>query len=175
MPPPVLIDPQSLDLENVLVDLEGIRKINPHRGEMEQLTAVVLLDPELHRIAGFKDTSEEDFWVPGHMPGYPLMPGVIMCEAAAQLANYYCMTQKVLDGDFIAFGGMEGVRFRGPVHPGDRLVLVAHLTHLRKNRRALFDFQGFVGATMVVHGEIIGVPLYRGDAGGKQDRKRSEP
>jgi 3-hydroxyacyl-[acyl-carrier-protein] dehydratase len=168
------LDVRSLDLDNVLVDLEGIRRVNPQRGAMEQLTAIVLIDPKEHRTAGYKDASRDDFWVPGHMPGFPLMPGVIMCEAAAQLANYYCVTQQLMDGDFIGFGGMEGVRFRGPVHPGDRLVIAAHLTQLRKNRRAVFDFQGFVGDSMVVDGQIIGVPLFR-DALGKPDAARSTP
>ena len=60
----------------------------------------------------------------GHMPDYPLLPGVLMCEAAAQLCSYYVVTQGLLQGDFIGFGGMENVRFRGTVRPGDRLVLV---------------------------------------------------
>ena len=60
----------------------------------------------------------------GHMPGYPLLPGVLMCEAAAQLCSCYIVTSGLLEGDFIGFGGMENVRFRGPVRPGDRLVLV---------------------------------------------------
>lgn len=174
MPPPLLLDVRSVDLENVLVDLEGIRKVNPQRGPMEQLTAIVLIDTEGHRTVGYKETSREDFWVTGHMPGFPLMPGVIMCEAAAQLANYYCVTQQLMEGDFIGFGGMEGVRFRGPVQPGDRLVIAARLNQLRRNRRAVFDFQGFVGENMVVHGQIIGVPMFR-DGTGKEDDRRSGP
>ena len=60
------------------------------------------------------------------MPDYPLLPGVLMCEAAAQLCRYYIMQHSgLLQGDFIGFGGLENVRFRGPVRPGDRLVLVA--------------------------------------------------
>jgi 3-hydroxyacyl-[acyl-carrier-protein] dehydratase len=98
-----------------------------------------------------------------------------MCEAAAQLASYYCVTQHILGGDIIGFGGIEGVRFRGPVHPGDRLVIVASLTQVRKNRRALFDFQGFVADNMVVHGQIIGVPLFHDGTRDGRDRQRGEP
>ena len=59
---------------------------------------------------------------------------------------------------FIAFGGMEDVRFRGQVRPGDRLVLVAKAVRLHR-RHTMFECQGFVGSNMVFHGKIIGVPI----------------
>ena len=63
---------------------------------MEQLTAIVHVDPEKHLVAGYKDVGNDEFWVRGHMPGYPLMPGVLMCEAAAQLCSYYTATARSL-------------------------------------------------------------------------------
>jgi 3-hydroxyacyl-[acyl-carrier-protein] dehydratase len=94
------------------------------------------------------------------MPGYPLMPGILMCEAAAQLCSYYITTQDLSQGDFVGFGGMEHVRFRSPVRPGDRLVLIGK--GMRINRRqTIFNVQGFVGDVMVFHAEILGVPLSR--------------
>jgi 3-hydroxyacyl-[acyl-carrier-protein] dehydratase len=95
------------------------------------------------------------------MPGYPLLPGVLMCEAAAQLCSYYCFQAGLLQGDFIGFGGMENVRFRGVVRPGDRFVLVAKGEKLHR-RKTVFNVQGFVGAAMVFHGDIIGVPITKG-------------
>jgi 3-hydroxyacyl-[acyl-carrier-protein] dehydratase len=81
----------------------------------------------------------------------------LMCEASAQLCSYYAMTQHDLGG-FLGFGGMDAVRFRSPVRPGDRLVLVSK--ELRYNRRQMtFNVQAFVKETMVFHGDIIGVPL----------------
>lgn len=161
MPPPPLFDTAHIDLKRVVVDLEGIRAINPHRYEMEQLTAIVHLDNEKHEAIAYKDISSNEFWVRGHMPGFPLMPGVFMCEAAAQLASYYSLRFDILGGDLIGFGGIESVRFRGQVRPGDRLLITAKLNSWRRNRRALFSFQEFVGDTMVCHGELIGVPLDR--------------
>ena len=96
MPPELHYDPSKLDLEQVLVDQEGIRRVNPQRFEMEQLTAIVHLDNEQHLIAGYKDVRPDEFWTRGHMPGYPLLPGVLMCEAAAQLAAYYTFSQGLL-------------------------------------------------------------------------------
>jgi 3-hydroxyacyl-[acyl-carrier-protein] dehydratase len=158
MPPVALVDPTSIDTLRVLVDREEIRRANPQRFEMEQLTAIVLLDRAKHLVIGYKDVSPDEFWVRGHMPDYPLMPGVLICEAAAQLCSYYCHAIKLHEGGFIGFGGMEDVRFRGQVRPGDRLVLVskAHRVHRRQTQ---FETQGFVGNNMVYHGRIIGVPL----------------
>lgn len=160
MPPPAHFDPSQLDFTNVVADIEAIRRVNPQRFEMEQLTAIVHVDPEQSLLVGYRDVRDDEFWVRGHMPGYPLMPGVLMCEAAAQLCAYYIATQKWMHFDFVGFGGMENVRFRGPVRPGDRLVLVCKVLKLNK-RQSLFDVQGFVGPTMVFHAEVIGVPMNR--------------
>jgi 3-hydroxyacyl-[acyl-carrier-protein] dehydratase len=160
MPPEVNFDLSRLDFNRVVADHEAILRINPQRFEMQQLTAIVFIDHDQHLIVGYKDVRDDEFWVRGHMPGYPLMPGVLMCEAAAQLCGFYTVRARLQDGDFVGFGGMENVRFRGTVKPGDRLVLVAKGKDLRP-RRCVFDVQGFVGATMVFHGDIIGVPLMR--------------
>src|SRR5690242_3256218 len=160
MPPEALFDPTALDLSRVIADREAIRRVNPHRFEMEQLDAIVLLDPERHLAVGYKDVMPDEFWVRGHMPGRPLMPGVLMCEAAAQLCSYYAVTQHVIEATthLLGFGGMENVRFRGVVRPGNRLVLVSRGVRL-KRRQSMFSVQGFVGSTMVFHGDILGVAL----------------
>ncbi len=164
MPPPNLLDPARLDLTRIVADREAIAKVNPQRFEMQQLDAIVVIDPTEKIIVGYKDVRPDEFWVRGHMPGYPLLPGVLMCEAAAQLCSYYTMQQGLGEGDFIGFGGMETVRFRSPVRPGDRLVLIAKV--IKYNRRqTIFNVQGFVGATMVFHAEIIGVPITRKQEG----------
>jgi 3-hydroxyacyl-[acyl-carrier-protein] dehydratase len=165
MPPPLILDPSTLDLDRVVADAEAIRRVNPQRHELEQLTAIVLMDRAQEVIVGYKDVGPDEFWVRGHLPGYPLLPGVLVCEAAAQLCSYYTVTVGFLHGDFLGFGGMENVRFRSPVKPGDRLVLVAKAVKMHR-RQTVFNVQGFVGTTMVFHGDILGVPLHRpGDAG----------
>ena len=160
MPPELHFDPAKVDFGRVIADREEIRKVNPQRFEMEQLDAVVYADPEQALVVGYKDVRPDEFWVRGHMPDYPLLPGVLMCEAAAQLCCYYTVTQGLLEGDFVGFGGLENVRFRGTVHPGDRLVLVGKAVRLHR-RQTVFNVQGFVGTAMVFHGDIIGVPLVR--------------
>ena len=161
MPPPSLFPLESLDFDNPQFDLDEIRKVNPQRHEMEQLTAVLTVDRESQSLAGYKDLSDNEFWTTGHMPGFPLMPGVVMCECAAQLAGFYARKYNVLGGDYVGFGGMNDVKFRYPVFPGDRLVLMAMVTKVRPHRRAEFDFQGFVSDRMVFCGSMFGVPIDR--------------
>ncbi len=158
MPPAALVDPETIDTSRILYDLEAIRRGNPQRFEMEQLTAIVQFDKDENLIVGFKDVATDEFWVRGHMPGYPLMPGVLMCEAAAQLCSFFCHLIQIAPDGFIGFGGMEEVRFRGQVKPGDRLVMLAKATRINR-RQTVFETQGFVDGNMVFHGRIIGVPL----------------
>jgi 3-hydroxyacyl-[acyl-carrier-protein] dehydratase len=157
MPPELHFNLADIDLSRIVVDKEGIRKILPQRFEMEQLDAIVHLDLNLQIIVGYKNVSNDEFWTRGHMPGHPLMPGVLMCEAAAQLSSYYVASQ-IPSGDFIGFAGLEHVRFRGTVHPGDRLVLVGKALKIHR-RQTIFNVQGFVKSTMVFHGDFLGVPM----------------
>jgi 3-hydroxyacyl-[acyl-carrier-protein] dehydratase len=163
MPPELHRNPAELDLGRIVADREAIRKVNPQQFDMEQLTAIVYVDPAQHLIAGYKDVRPDEFWVRGHMPDYPLLPGVLMCEAAAQLCSYYIATNGLMQGDYIGFGGLENVRFRSPVRPGDRLVLIGKGIKMHR-RQTIFNVQGFVGSTMVFHADIIGVPLRREEA-----------
>jgi 3-hydroxyacyl-[acyl-carrier-protein] dehydratase len=160
MPPPPHMDPAQLDLSQILVGREELRKVNPQRFEMEQLDAIVYLDRDRHLLAGYKDVRPDEFWVRGHLPEFPLMPGVLICEAAAQLCSYFMVTEGYLRGDFVGFGGLEEVRFRGIVQPGDRLVLVGKGLKLDP-RRAHFNVQGFVHNTMVFQGGILGHSMKR--------------
>ena len=161
MPPQALYNLDQLDFGKPLYDLDEIRRVNPQRHEMEQLTAVVHIDQEQNCIVGYKDVTEREFWIAGHMPGFPLMPGVVQCEAAAQLAGFYARKFRILGGDFLGFGGMNKVRFRSPVFPECRLILAARVTRIRARRRAEFDFQGFIEDRMVFSGAMIGVPINR--------------
>jgi 3-hydroxyacyl-[acyl-carrier-protein] dehydratase len=85
------------------------------------------------------------------------MPGVVMCEAAAQVASYYSHKYKLMEG-VIGFGGLEDVRFRGVVRPGDRFVIVSRLLKLRRSIMTC-EFQCFVGQNMVCEGILKGISL----------------
>ena len=154
-----ILDPSQIDYHNVIADREAIRRFNPQRGAMEQLTAIVHDDPKTHIVVGYKDTSADDFWHSGHMPGCPLMPGVIMCETAAQICSYHSRRHDLLGCEVVGFGGLDNVRFRGTVLPGDRLTIVCQMTNLRRGKMINCRFEGFVGETLVCEGVIRAIPL----------------
>lgn len=155
----LIIEFSEYDLDHVIADMEELRRYNPQRFEMEQLTAVVLEDLENKRCVGYKDVTDREFWVRGHMPQFPLMPGVIVCEAAAQLMSYFVIKHDLLGTKLLGFGGLTDVQFRGMVRPGDRLVIAAVLTKLRRGAMIVSEFQAFVRQNLVCNGTIKGIPL----------------
>ncbi|HWB12106.1 MAG TPA: 3-hydroxyacyl-ACP dehydratase FabZ family protein [Pirellulales bacterium] len=162
----LIIDVSQLDLNRVVADIHGIRRYNPQRYEMEQLTAIVHEDTEGKLGVGYKDVRHDEFWARGHMPGMPIMPGVMLCECAAQLCSYLSQKYDLLGAEVLGFGGMDEVRFRDPVYPGDRLVMVAQLIKVRRGALVISQCQGFVRNVMVYEGQIKGVPLPKYQPGG---------
>ena len=154
-----IVDPSTFDYSNVVAGIEEIRRYNPQRDAMEQLTAIIFDDAETNTVIGYKDVSGNEFWNSGHMPGIPLMPGVIMCEAAAQVCSYHSGRHDLLGCEVLGFGGLDNVRFRGVVLPGNRLTVVCKMLNLRRGRMISCRFQGFVDENLVCEGEIRGIPL----------------
>jgi 3-hydroxyacyl-[acyl-carrier-protein] dehydratase len=154
----LILDPSEYDLDRVVAGIEEIRRYNRQRYEMEQLTAICYEDPKRHICAGYKDLGPDEFWVRGHMPGMPIMPGVVMCEAAAQMASYYTQKHKLMQTAMVGFGGLKDVRFRGVVRPGERFVIVAQLLRVR-SAMLTCQFQCFVRGNMVCDGILKGIPL----------------
>ena len=126
----LIIDLSQIDLDHVIADIDEIRRHNPQRFEMEQLTAIVHEDLENKQCVGYKDITDDEFWCRGHMPGMPLMPGVVMLEAAAQMCSFFVHKYDLLGDVIVGFGGLEEVRFRDPVFPGDRLFLLCQILFL---------------------------------------------
>ncbi len=150
---------EKFDVNHVIVDKAGVEKHIPQRFEMSQLDGLLYLDKDSMTAVGFKDVTESEFWVRGHMPEFALMPGVIMCEAAAQVIAYMADLYDVKEEGIVGFGGIDNVKFRGMVVPGDKLVVMASVRKLRRNVMVVCDFQGYVEDRLVVDGNIKGVVL----------------
>jgi 3-hydroxyacyl-[acyl-carrier-protein] dehydratase len=155
----LILEFSEYDPNCVIANLEEIRRYNMQRYEMEQLTAICYCDTTRQICAGYKDVTLDEFWVRGHMPRAPLMPGVMMCEASAQLASYFVQKYDLLGAKVVGFGGLEDVKFRGGVLPGDRLVIVVQLIKVRRGAMIVSRFQGFVKQEIVVEGILKGIPL----------------
>jgi 3-hydroxyacyl-[acyl-carrier-protein] dehydratase len=155
-----IVDLAELDPERLVADIDEIRRHNPQRFEMEQLSGVLFEDLQAVRCAGYKDITHDEFWVRGHMPGMPLMPGVIMLEAVAQLCSYFAHRYNLLGpGLMVGFGGLDEVRFRDVVIPGDRLFVLCRMSKVRPGRMIVCEFQGVVRQSLVVEGVLRGIPI----------------
>jgi len=152
MPPRTLFDISNIEIDKTVHDLEFIRTINPQRFEFEQLSSIAFVDKT--RAVAFRDVRHDEFWIKGHIPGRPLMPGVMMIEAAAQLASFFTKTQLHYKG-FIGFGGVEKCKFRMPVEPGARLYVLLELVWER-HRRVCCATQGIVSGNVVFEADVIG-------------------
>lgn len=155
MPPALLVDLTSIDRTAVEFDRDAIAQVNPQSFEMSQLDAIVWHDLPKMLCVGYKDVTDEEFWVRGHIPGRPIMPGVIMVEAAAQLCSFFMKRIYGLEG-FIGFSGIDSTKFRDTVVPGDRLYLLGHI-HKVRSRQFSAKVQGLVGDKVVFDTIISGM------------------
>lgn len=153
------MDVSGMDFTKTEVDIDGIRSCNPHRYEFEQLTRIVAVDTDAQTAVAVREVGADEFWVKGHIPGRPLFPGVLMIESAAQLASFYLKYTKVVPPDkFVGFGGVEGVKFRRQVAPGETLVLIGKVIEIRP-RRNVFFVQGLVDDQLAFEATIIGMTM----------------
>lgn len=157
MAPTFLIDLTDLDLNTVLFDTAEIEATNPHRGHMRMLDAVVHHSHDMTRAIAYKDIGEDEFWVAGHIPGRPLFPGVLMVEAAAQLSSFMSI-RKWPEIKFLGFAGVDDVKFRGQVVPGDRLYILSKAVNWRP-RRFICACQGVVNGKLVFEAIVTGMPI----------------
>lgn len=152
--PSWIIEPDCWETAKLIADLAVIRQYNPQRFEMEQLTAVTYEDPTHHICVGYKDLAINEFWVRGYARQSPIMPPLLMCEAAAQLANYYAQKHKLyaVQGGLV---GLKDVHCHGIANPGERLYVLARLLRIRGVLMTC-QFQCAVRERLVCDGVLVG-------------------
>lgn len=157
MPPPFLIDLGQVDLNRVIMTREQLYEHLPHRHEFMLLDGVCHLDEGARCIVAYADIQPDDWWVRGHVPGRPLLPGVLMLEMAAQ-ASAVASRVFTSQQQFIGFGGVEGCKFREPVVPPARLYLLCVAADLRP-RRIVSRTQGVVDGRLIFEAQVTGLTL----------------
>jgi 3-hydroxyacyl-[acyl-carrier-protein] dehydratase len=129
------------------MDIEAIKSIIPHRDPFILIENIIENEP-LNHTTSTKLVRSTDFWVPGHFPQEPLMPGVLIVEALAQTAAINVLTHETYKGSIGYFASIEETRFKRKVVPGDLLTMTVTFHH---ERRGFFFFDG----TATVNGTVV--------------------
>jgi 3-hydroxyacyl-[acyl-carrier-protein] dehydratase len=109
---------------------DEIEAILPHRDPFLLLDEVIELEPG-KRVVARKQVRDDEFWTQGHFPGRPVMPGVLIVEAMAQAGAVAVLSEEENRGKLALFAGIDGVRFKRIVEPGDELELTCELETVR--------------------------------------------
>ena len=154
-----LFDLANIDLTQVAITPDGVADMNPQTGHMRQLDYVIWMSEDSTSGLGVKTVHDDEFWVDGHIPGRPLMPGVLMIEAAAQLCSLlHKCAHPIVEAKFLGFTRCDEVVFRGQVIPGDTLYLLARELSFRR-RRFVSATQAIVDSRLVFEAKITGMVL----------------
>lgn len=155
-----LVDLTQLDLSKNVVTEEDLRSTLPHRGTFQLIDGICYLDRERGYAVGYKDWPADPWWGKDHVPGKPLMPGVLMIEGAAQIGTF--LIKKTAGWSVDSFVGLTGVndaRIRGQVVPPARVYFVTGNIKVSGRRMARMPAQVFCNGQLVMELELLGVML----------------
>ncbi len=143
----------------VVLTAQEIQKIIPHRYPFLLIDRILELEP-MKRAVGIKNVTINEPFFQGHFPDKPVMPGVLILEAMAQVGGVAMLYPEENRGRLAFFAGMDRVKFRKPVVPGDQLNMVAEIIKIRGGTGKLWA-EAFVDGQLVAEGEFLFVLLQR--------------
>ncbi|WP_444313318.1 3-hydroxyacyl-ACP dehydratase FabZ [Megasphaera sp.] len=135
------------------LEVTDIMEILPHRYPMLLVDRIIELEPMKYAI-GIKNATFDEQFFQGHFPGKPVMPGVLIAEAMAQVGGVALLYPEENRGLIPFFTGIDKLRFRHPVIPGDQLVMRADIEKI-KGRMGKVKAQCYVGDTLCAEGEYL--------------------
>jgi UDP-3-O-[3-hydroxymyristoyl] N-acetylglucosamine deacetylase/3-hydroxyacyl-[acyl-carrier-protein] dehydratase len=137
---------------DALLDIRQISKILPHRYPFLLVDKIIEIEGDT-RIKGIKNVSFNEQFFQGHFPGTPIMPGVLIVEAMAQVSGLLFAQRLEHTGKLAVLLSMDAVKLRKPVVPGDQLILIAETVRLRK-RTAQCRCRAMVGDSIAAEAQI---------------------
>jgi 3-hydroxyacyl-[acyl-carrier-protein] dehydratase len=137
----------------MILEVTDIMEILPHRYPMLLVDRIIELDPMKYAI-GIKNATFDEQFFQGHFPGMPVMPGVLLAEAMAQVGGVALLYPEENRGLIPYFTGIDKLRFRHPVHPGDQVIMRADIEKI-KGRMGKVKAQSHVGDTLCAEGEYL--------------------
>ena len=135
------------------MDIQEIMELIPHRYPFLRIDRVIELIPG-EKAVGIKNVTANEWFFQGHFPGMPVMPGVLILEALAQLGAVIVLQDQDNRGKIPVFTGVDKLRFRRQVVPGDQLRLEAELYKV-KGRMGKGFVRALVEDKVAVEGEIM--------------------
>lgn len=136
-----------------MLDINEIRSILPHSFPFLLVDRILELE-EGKRAVGLKNVTINEYFFQGHFPNYPVMPGVLIVEAMAQVGAVAMLRQPEFAGKIAFLAGLDKVRFRRQVVPGDQLRLEVELVQLRGSIGKA-EGKAFVDGQLVAEGNLM--------------------
>lgn len=135
-----------------MLQSQEIQEIIPHRYPFLMVDRIIELE-EGKRAVGIKNVSSNEPFFQGHFPGHPIMPGVLIMEALAQVGAVLILTMPEHAGCLALFAGLDDVKFKRQVIPGDQLRLELELIKFRKTF-GVAQGKAYVGEALVAEGTL---------------------
>lgn len=137
-----------------ILRLEEIQKLLPHRYPFALVDRIIEYVPG-KRAVGLKNVTFNEPHFQGHFPGRPMMPGVMIVEAMAQVGGIVLIQLPEVEGGLFVFAGIDKVRFRRPVVPGDQLIMTTELISIKRRRFGKMQARAVVDGQRVAEGELL--------------------
>lgn len=144
----------AASLAQTLFTAEEIYRLLPHRYPFALVDRIIELVPG-EKIVGIKNVTFNEPQFQGHFPGRPIMPGVLIIEAMAQVGGVLIAKMPDMPEGILLFAGIDKVRFRRPVVPGDQLVMTIELLRLKQRRFGKVYGKAEVDGQLVADGELL--------------------
>ncbi len=138
----------------VILTVEEIQRLLPHRYPFLMVDRIIEYVPG-ERAVGLKNVTVNEPFFQGHFPGRPIMPGVLIVEAMAQVGGVVLMQMADMSGKLSLFAGIDKVRFRRPVIPGDQLVMTVELLCIKQRRFGKMQARAEVEGQLAAEGELM--------------------
>ena len=126
-----------------VLDINEIKKILPHRYPMLLVDRILEVEP-MKRAVGIKNITANEMQFLGHFPNEPIMPGVLLIEAMAQVGGVAMLYPEENRGKIAVFAKIDNVRFRKQVVPGDQVVTTAEVTKIMRGNMGIIHCEGKV-------------------------------
>ncbi len=137
-----------------ILTLEEIQKLLPHRYPFALVDRIIEYVPG-ERAVGIKNVTFNEPHFQGHFPGRPIMPGVLIVEAMAQVGGVVLTQLPEVEGGLFVFAGMDKVRFRRQVIPGDQLLMTVELLCIKRRRFGKMQARAEVDGQLASEGELL--------------------